>query len=67
MKAVAGREMGRALERKGWRLSGSRGSHHKYVDSDGAHIVVPIHPGKDLSPGVQRKIMRDAGLTDADL
>lgn len=29
--------------------------------------VVPVHDNQDLKPGTQRGIMRDAGLTDADL
>lgn len=67
MKIVSGRAMCRALERKRWSLVGVRGSHHKYVDADGAHIVVPVHAGKDLRPGMQRDLMKQAGLTDEDL
>jgi hypothetical protein len=29
--------------------------------------IVPVHGNQDLKPGTQRAIMRDAGLTDADL
>jgi predicted RNA binding protein YcfA (HicA-like mRNA interferase family) len=30
-------------------------------------VTVPVHANKGLKPGTQRSIMRDAGLTDADL
>jgi predicted RNA binding protein YcfA (HicA-like mRNA interferase family) len=29
--------------------------------------VVPVHGNRNLKPGTQRGIMRDAGLTDDDL
>lgn len=33
----------------------------------GQQTTVPVHGNTDLKPGTQRSIMRDAGLTDADL
>jgi predicted RNA binding protein YcfA (HicA-like mRNA interferase family) len=60
--------MGRALEERGWTLVRINGSHHVYRDPvTGRQVVVPVHANKDLKPGTQRAIMRDAGLTDADL
>jgi len=29
----------------------------------GTRIVVPVHPGKDVKPGLVRKIIAEAGLT----
>ena len=67
MKAVSGKELCRALERRGWLLDRVRGSHHVYKDPSGGHVSVPVHGNKTLKPGTQRAIMKDAGLTEADL
>jgi predicted RNA binding protein YcfA (HicA-like mRNA interferase family) len=68
MKPVSGRRMCRILEGKGWVLIRIRGSHHAYQRPNSSRtIVVPVHANRDLKPGTQRAIMRDAGLTDDDL
>ena len=68
MKRVTGQEMCRALERAGWTLVRIRSSHFIY-DRAGAvrPIPVPVHGNKALRPGTQRSIMRQAGLSDADM
>jgi predicted RNA binding protein YcfA (HicA-like mRNA interferase family) len=68
VKPVSGKRMCRALEGRGWQLDRISGSHHVYShpESD-KRITVPVHGNADLKPGTQRSIMRDAGLTDADL
>jgi predicted RNA binding protein YcfA (HicA-like mRNA interferase family) len=57
-----------ALERQGWSLARIRGSHHIY-DRPGVPrpIAVPVHGNRTLKAGTQKSIMREAGLTDADL
>lgn len=68
MKPVSGKELCKALERNGWTLQRTRGSHHIYTHPDRAEIVtVPVHGSRDLRAGTQRAAMRAAGLTDADL
>ncbi len=67
MKTVTGKELARVLERKGWKLDRVNGSHHIYKVLGGfATISVPIH-NKDLKAGTQRALMRQSGLTEADL
>jgi len=45
-----------------------QGSHHIYVHPDGGRrVTVPVHGNTELKPGTQRSILRDAGLSDADL
>jgi predicted RNA binding protein YcfA (HicA-like mRNA interferase family) len=65
---ISGKRMCRILESHGWQLARISGSYHIYrhPDSD-RRISVPVHGNADLKPGTQRRIMRDAGLTDADL
>jgi predicted RNA binding protein YcfA (HicA-like mRNA interferase family) len=68
VKAVSGKDLAKALERKGWTHTRTRGSHHVYASPDGQTIaVVPIHGNQTLPIGTQRGIMKDAGLTEADL
>ena len=69
MKAVSGKELCKALERKGWLLKRVRGSHHIYghPDRPDTIITVPVHGNRTLRTGTQHGIMRDAGLTQADL
>jgi predicted RNA binding protein YcfA (HicA-like mRNA interferase family) len=68
MKPVSGSEMCRILEGKGWTRARIRGSHHVY-NRPGARrpIAVPVHGNRPLKIDTQRSIMREAGLTDADL
>lgn len=68
MKAVSGKEMGRALERHGWQLARINGSHHIYTQpGNPVTISVPVHGNRSLKTGTQRKVMRDAGLNESDL
>lgn len=30
-------------------------------------VIVPVHGNRDLKPGTQHGILKDAGLTEADL
>ncbi len=68
MKPVTGPELCRALERKGWRLLRSHGSHRIYgKERNEARVTVPVHAGRVLKTGLVKHLMRLAGLTDDDL
>ncbi len=67
MKAVSGRELCRALERQGWILVRTRGSHRRYEKVDHPPITVPVHGNKSLKKGLQQAIMKASGLTENDL
>lgn len=67
MKAVSGKEMCRLLERLGWTRTRIRGSHYRYEKAGRPPVVVPVHGNKTLKTGTQHEIMRNAGLTEADL
>lgn len=50
------------LEKDGWILRGSKGSHHVFTHPIKAgHISVP-HPKKDLGIGLVQKLLKQAGL-----
>ena len=68
MKPVTGKEMCRVLQRRGWTLARIKGAHHIYKRSSAPRpIPVPVHGNAVLKTGTQRAIMREAGLTDADI
>ena len=68
MRAVSGKDLCRALERKGWQRIRVRGSHPIYRQpGNPTDISVPVHANKSLKTGTQRGIMKAAGLAEADL
>jgi len=55
-------ELIRELERAGWTLRRTAGSHHIFVHQTiPGHLTVP-HPKKDLGKGLVSKIRKQAGL-----
>ena len=68
MKAVSGKQMARLVEQAGWRLARINGSHHIYVkDGRIERLVIPIHGNQTLKTGLQRSVMKLAGLREEDL
>ncbi len=68
VKALSGKEFARLLERHGWRLARVHGSHHVYLkEGHPARISVPVHGSKSLKQGLQRHLMKVAGLREGEL
>ncbi len=68
MKAISGKKFARLLEKRGWELKRTKGSHHVYVKSGNpARISVPIHGNKSLKIGLQRHLMKLAGIEEHEL
>ncbi|MEM2374423.1 MAG: type II toxin-antitoxin system HicA family toxin [Thermoproteota archaeon] len=40
-----------------------KGSHIIMMNDKGVRIVVPVHPGKEVKPGLVKAIIKEAGLT----
>ncbi|SNX28908.1 Predicted RNA binding protein YcfA, dsRBD-like fold, HicA-like mRNA interferase family [Polynucleobacter meluiroseus] len=56
------KELIKALEKDGWVLRGSKGSHHVFNHpAKSGHITVP-HPKKDLGIGLVQKLLKQAGI-----
>ncbi|WP_198036899.1 type II toxin-antitoxin system HicA family toxin [Nocardia sp. BMG51109] len=64
---MPGRKVIRALEKCGWRLVRTRGSHHLMRHPDGREVVVPVHQGRDLKRGTLRGILKEAFMTVEEL
>ena len=62
------RELIHVLERMGFTLlRKSKGSHWQFEHPDGRRVTVPVHRGRDIGPGLLRKILRDAEIEPEDL
>ncbi|HPA45271.1 MAG TPA: type II toxin-antitoxin system HicA family toxin [bacterium] len=64
---VTAKEVIHVLERRGFILSRSSGSHHIYRDPTGIRITIPVHAGKILHPKVLQSILRDMDMTVEEL
>jgi len=68
LKQVSGKELARAVQRKGWVLARSKGSHHIFIkDGRPERLVIPIHGNRPLKVGLLRSQMKIAGLTEGDI
>lgn len=51
------------IERDGWFLDRTRGSHRQYKHPKKRGLVtIPGKPGDELAPGTQNSILKQAGL-----
>ncbi|HWA83934.1 MAG TPA: type II toxin-antitoxin system HicA family toxin, partial [Fimbriimonadaceae bacterium] len=67
-KSVSGKELCKAVERKGWKLRRISGSHHIYArEGIRAILSIPVHGNQTLVSGLQANLMKAAGLTEKDL
>jgi len=64
---LTAREVSRVLERHGFFLARSSGSHHIYRNASGKRATVPVHAGKTLHPKVLQSILRDMEMTAEQL
>lgn len=63
LPTVTAKQLVRVLERAGWRLSRTRGSHHYFVHPDRRRaVVVPMHPG-DLKRPLVAGVLKDAEIS----
>lgn len=68
MKSISGKELCKVLEKHGWKLRRIRGSHHIYSKPGYESLpTVPVHGNQDLRVGLLAKLLKLAGLTEADL
>ena len=58
-----GKEVVRALERAGFSVERTRGSHVFLKHPDGRVTSVPVHSRETLGPGLLRAILRDVEMS----
>lgn len=68
MKPVSGKKFCKILESDGWELKGITGSHHIHAKTgDIARITVPVHGNTLLKIGLQKHLMKIAGIDESEL
>jgi len=68
VKAVSGKDFAKLLERKGWQLQRTKGSHYVYVkEGEPVRISVPIHGNKPLKLGLMKHFMKVAEIDESEL
>jgi predicted RNA binding protein YcfA (HicA-like mRNA interferase family) len=68
MKSVTGRELIKALEKRGWSLLRIQGSHHIYGKAGhNVRLSIPIHGNKPLKLGLLRHLLKSASLSEEDV
>jgi len=60
---IRGKQLIRALQRAGFAIDRSSGSHFFLKHPDGRATAVPVHTGENIGPGLLRSILRDVELT----
>jgi len=68
VKAITGKDFTKLLEKRGWELRRTKGSHHIYVkEGSPARISVPIHGNSPLKIGLLKHFMKVAGIDESEL
>ena len=68
MKSVSGKRFCKLIEGKGWELKRINGSHYIYAKAgENARISVPVHRNTPLKIGLQRHLMKIAGIDEGEL
>jgi predicted RNA binding protein YcfA (HicA-like mRNA interferase family) len=68
MRAISGKEICKALDKRGWTWVKTKSGHRKYRSPDGQRTtVVPYHGNKSIGPGLKAAILKQTGLTEDDL
>jgi predicted RNA binding protein YcfA (HicA-like mRNA interferase family) len=68
MRAIAGREFARMIERRGWQLLRVNGSHHIYGKAGSVvRLSVPIHGNRPLKTGLLRHLAKLADIPEEEL
>ncbi len=68
MTSISGKDLARALERRGWTVLRVQGSHHIYGKrGDTRRLSVPIHGNKPLKIGLLHHLLKQASLTEDDV
>jgi predicted RNA binding protein YcfA (HicA-like mRNA interferase family) len=65
MKPLSGKALCKLVQNNGWVLKRIKGSHHIFEKAGlETTLSIPVHGNKDLKPGLQKALLRVAGLTE---
>ena len=64
---ITGRKLLMALQKIGFEIIRSKGSHFFLRHPDGRSTVIPAHRGETLGPGITAQILKDCAITPEEL
>lgn len=62
LPSVRPRQLIRVLEKKGWKLARSKGSHHHFTHPDSPNVITVAAHARDIKRGTLSGILADAGI-----
>jgi predicted RNA binding protein YcfA (HicA-like mRNA interferase family) len=62
LPSVRPRQLIRVLEKKGWRLARSKGSHHHFTHPKSPNVITVAVHAKDVKRGTLSGVLTDAGI-----
>ncbi|UUX92193.1 type II toxin-antitoxin system HicA family toxin [Methanoplanus endosymbiosus] len=55
------------LKKAGWKINHIEGSHYILIkEGNSSHLSVPVHTGKTMGPGLLKRIIKMAGMTNEE-
>ena len=64
---ITGKKLAKVVEKFGFVHSHTTGSHMVFKHPDGRTMVIPVHSGEEIGPGLLNKIIKkDLGVTKED-
>ncbi len=63
LPSIRPRQLIRVLEKKGWKLARSKGSHHHFTHPDSPIVITVAVHTKDVKRGTLSGILSDAGIS----
>ena len=63
LPVISGKELIKALQKRGFKITRQKGSHILLKHSDGRVTVVPVHKGHDIDRSLLQKILRDINIS----
>ena len=68
MKSFSGKELAKLRERNGWQLLRIQGSDHIYGKPNNVvRLSITIHGNKPLKTGLQKHLLKSAGIPEEEL
>jgi len=64
---ITGKKLINVLQKIGFTIDRSKGSHFVLKHEDGRITVVPVHSGETIGPGLLNRILRNCDLTRDEL
>ena len=68
MKQISGKKLAKLLEKRGWILIRTNGSHHTYKNRNVKEMItISIHGNKPIKIGILKQIMKIAEISEDEL